>query len=110
MIRPDLEFLRMTFQIVPILLECAYNREQLFVVDLVITFVNVERLGEEGNWMPQRIAWVQLAQYCAGSEITSIGRQSEGLTSSGIRSMGAVVKASFSASNAVCCAGSQTQG
>ena len=76
-IRPDLEFLWMTLKIMPVLLERTDNREQLFVVYLIITFVNVERLGEEGNWMPQRIAWVQLAQYCAGSEITSVGRQSE---------------------------------
>ena len=61
----------------PVLLECTDNHEQLFVVYLIITFVNVERLGEEGNWMPQRLVWVQLAQYCAGSEITGVGRQSE---------------------------------
>ena len=76
-IRPDLEFLWMTLKIMPVLLECTDNREQLFVVYLIITFVNVERLGEEGDWVPQRIVWVQLAQYCAGSEIAGVGRQSE---------------------------------
>ena len=62
MIRPYFELFRVSFQVVPIFFQCSYNGEQLLVINLIITFMDVERLGVEGDWMPQLVCGVPLGQ------------------------------------------------
>ena len=71
MVRPYVQHIEAAFQIVPEGFESSYNREELFVMNFIITLRRLEGLGKICDRMPT-VQGIGLFKDSAGSEITSV--------------------------------------